>query len=484
MAEVDGAGKGKARAGLPAGLIALLGLCLVLFGFLAFSRAPFNDGDTSWHLAAGALILDGGAVPKTDPFSFTFANAPWTALEWLAEVLMAGALRLGGWAGLALLTAAAIVALFLIVGLELRRRLAMPQMVAALILLFIVLTPSILARPHVLAWPLLAGWLVVLMRARDAGRAPGLAAALIMLAWANLHGSFVFGLVLLAWFGLEALVRTADRRRALTGWGLFGLVSLLAAIATPHGFEGLLFPIQVSGMDSLPLIREWRPTSLSEDLLFLAVLAGVALVLVARRVRVGPLRLVLLLLLTWLALQHVRHQSVLAIVAALLLAGPFARSGEGEEGEGRRPRPAPSWLLVLFAGGLVLVAAARLALPMERASSASNPLEAIAAVPPELRRRPVLNSYGFGGPLILAGIRPYIDGRADMYGDAFLIEHQAMVNGDLAAFRRAVARWDIGWTILEPEAPLTARLDGEPGWRRIHADRWAVIHVRDPAAAD
>ncbi len=472
------------RSGLPAGLIALLGLCLALFGFLAFSRAPFNDGDTSWHLAAGALILDSGAVPQADPFSFTFAGAPWTAHEWLAEVLMAGALSLGGWAGLALLNAAAVIALFLIVGLELRRRLAMPQMVAALILLFIVLTPSILARPHVLAWPLLAGWLVVLLRARDAGRAPGLAAALIMLVWANLHGSFVFGLVLLAWFGLEALVRTADRRRALIGWALFASASLLAAIATPHGLEGLLFPIQVSGMESLPLIREWRPVSFSEDLLFLAVLAGTLLVLVVRRVRVRPLRLVLLLLLVWLALQHVRHQSVLAIVAVLVLAEPFARSGEGEEGEGRRPRPAPPWLLVLFAAGLAAIAAGRLAAPLERASSASNPLEAIAAVPAELRRRPVLNSYGFGGPLILAGIRPYIDGRADMYGDAFLVEHQAIVNGDLAAFRRAVARWDIGWTMLEPGAPLVVRLDGERGWRRIHADPWAVIHVRGAVAAE
>jgi hypothetical protein len=40
----------------------------------------------------------------------------------------------------------------------------------------------------------------------------------------------------------------------------------------------------------------------------------------------------------------------------------------------------------------------------------------LAAVPPELRAKPVLNDYGFGGYLIWSGVRPFIDGRADTYG--------------------------------------------------------------------
>ena len=468
---------GRARAaGPPRDLIALYGLALLLFAALSFARALFNDGDTSWHLAAGRLILDGRAIPSVDPFSFTFAGAPWTAHEWLAEVLMAGALRAAGWPGLALLTAAAVTALMLTVALFLRRRLPMAQVVIVLVLLFIVITPSILARPHVLAWALLALWTVILLRARHAGRAPGLAAALLMLVWANLHGSFVFGLVLLGLFGLEALVFRTDRRRQLSGWGLFGFVSLLLALATPHGAAGLLFPLQVSGMESLPLIREWRPTSLAEDTMFLLVLGGVALLLAVKRVRIPVFRLLLLLLLVFLALQHVRHQAVLAIVASLVLAEPLARA-RTEVDQSKKPRPGGLLLTALLVLGLAAIAAVRLAVPMERQSSGSNPLEAIAAVPPDLWARPVLNSYGFGGPLILAGIRPYIDGRADMYGDAFLVGHQAIVNGDRAAFDRAVARWGIVWTILEPGAPLVRALDADPRWRRVYADRWAVVHV-------
>jgi hypothetical protein len=55
--------------------------------------------------------------------------------------------------------------------------------------------------------------------------------------------------------------------------------------------------------------------------------------------------------------------------------------------------------------------------------------------------------------------------------------HQRIVEGDWALFDREVRRWGIGWTILPPDSRLVARLDREPGWRRIHADPRAVIHV-------
>jgi hypothetical protein len=35
----------------------------------------------------------------------------------------------------------------------------------------------------------------------------------------------------------------------------------------------------------------------------------------------------------------------------------------------------------------------------------------------------VLNTYGFGGYLIFSGVRPFIDGRSDMYGDAFFMRY-------------------------------------------------------------
>ena len=112
--------------------------------------------------------------------------------------------------------------------------------------------------------------------------------------------------------------------------------------------------------------------------------------------------------------------------------------------------------------------------------SSTDPTSAIAHIPPALRRQPVLNTYSFGGPLIAAGIRPFIDGRSDMYGDAFTLDYQAINSGDPVPFANAVRRYRLAWAITEKSnAELIRLIDRTPGWRRIYTDDHAVIHVRD-----
>jgi hypothetical protein len=437
-----------------------------VFGWLTFTPSLFNDGDTSWHLATGRLILATRSIPHADPFSFTSAGHPCTAHEWLAEVAMALADRAAGWPGLAVLFAAAIAIALALVARDLLHRLPLRYAVLALAVLVAVLAPFMLARPHVLTWPIFALWLLALMRARDEHRAPRLGWAALMVVWANFHASYLMGLALAAVFALEALVQEKDRRAVVTGWGLFGLLSLLCAAITPHGTQGFLYPLQVSGMKALPLIQEWRASSLSDDFMFFIALAAVAVLAVLARRTLSPVRLALLVGLAAMAVLHARHQPLFAITAALLL--PRALEGRAD-----RLR-----LLVPLAVGLVAIAVARLAIPFERHDSATYPAAALAHLPPALRGEPVLNSYSFGGPLILNGIRPYIDGRADMYGDGFTADHYAIVMGDKRRFDRAVSRFGIRWTLLQPRSPLVAVLDRDPAWRRIYSDRWAVVHRR------
>lgn len=89
------------------------------------------------------------------------------------------------------------------------------------------------------------------------------------------------------------------------------------------------------------------------------------------------------------------------------------------------------------------------------------------------------SAYRLAGPLILAGIRPHIDGRSDMYGDAFFADYQRILDGDRTAFDRANARYDLAWTMIAPRyGTLIDRLDSDPAWQRIYGDRIAVIHRR------
>ena len=176
---------------------------------------------------------------------------------------------------------------------------------------------SLLARPHLLALPLLALWMTQILSAREQKRAPRLWLAAVMLAWANLHGSFAFGLALGAAFALEAVI--ADRA-AWKGRGLFLGVSVIAAAITPQGTEGLLFPFKLLMLGSIRNVGEWAPTSLTTPTPFLIALAGLAYLGVMRKLKLSPLRILILVGLVWLALSHVRHQMLFGIVAPMLVA--------------------------------------------------------------------------------------------------------------------------------------------------------------------
>jgi hypothetical protein len=42
-------------------------------------------------------------------------------------------------------------------------------------------------------------------------------------------------------------------------------------------------------------------------------------------------------------------------------------------------------------------------------------------------------------------------------------------------------RWNVAWTLLAAGDPLVGVMDAKPGWRRLYADRYAVVHMRDGA---
>lgn len=445
-------------------------LALFAFAYVAFNQAIFNDGDVYWHIGAGRWMLGHFSVPVTDPFSFTARGHAWTSHEWLSETLMAAAFNAGSWAAIGILFGAAVGATLLLVGLELNRFVRPLHALAAVILLFILLQPSLLARPHVLAWPMVTAWTLLLLRARAGHRAPPLAAALLMLVWANVHASFAIGLVMVPFFALEALLQEEDRTGVALRWGAFWLVSLLVTLANPSGLQGLLYAFQVSSMKILPLISEWRPSSLSRDPLFFAMTALAALAIVARRPSIPLPRLLLIAALFYLAVSHARHQALFAIVSLLLVAPSLGKESARDE--------APQWRAAALVAVLAVLSAIRLAVAIPHRDSPVYPGQAIASVPPALRSQPVLNAYDFGGALIFNRIAPFIDGRADMYGDAHTADAYAIERGDARRFQSAVQRWNIRWAILHPTEKLVQVLDRSPGWERVHADKYAVIYVR------
>lgn len=460
------------QPGKPArNLIPLLVAVLLIPAVLGSSKTIFNDGDVSWHIATGQWILQHGAIPHSDPFSFTWAGKPWVPIEWLSEVMLALAYRIGRYAGLAALVTAALMAVHAIVYLSAveRVRAALLPIVA----MDFVLVPMTLARPHLLTWPVLALWTWLMLRARDEGRAPPLPAALLMTLWSNLHGGWVFGLAIAGAFGVEALIASEDRARALRQWSIFGIACVAAVFVNANGIEGVFHPLRFTHLQMLPLIDEWKPSSPSVTPFFFGVLALALALIVWKRPRLHPVRWLLLFALLALALFQVRQQAMLAIVAAIVLPRGFGSARVVREGAMDRAA------MAMTISGAALLIVVRAIMPLSPPENDANPWKLIAAAPSELRAQPVLNGYSMGGPLILSGIRPYIDGRGDMYGDELVLDYARMTKGDATALSRAVRRWNIRWAILPHDyKALIGVLDRSGEWRRVASDKAGVIYVR------
>ena len=187
----------------------------VTFALAAFAPQLLNDGDTYLHIAAGARMLADHAILYRDPFSYTFAGAPWDAHEWLAEAAMAAAYHAGGWSGLVILFAASAGATAGLLAYHLGRWLDWPAQALATVMALSCMTASLLARPHLLALPFLELWTAELVFARSEKRSPSLWLIPLMVVWVNIHGSFLLGLALGAAFALEAIISDEDRAAAL-----------------------------------------------------------------------------------------------------------------------------------------------------------------------------------------------------------------------------------------------------------------------------
>ena len=86
-----------------------------------FGQRLLDDGDTGYHIRAGEYIIDTLSIPRHDLFSFISPPLPWTAHEWLSEVIMALLYGRFGMAGVVLFFGALIALTYCLLFRMLRR---------------------------------------------------------------------------------------------------------------------------------------------------------------------------------------------------------------------------------------------------------------------------------------------------------------------------------------------------------------------------
>ena len=438
--------------------------------------------DLYLHITVGRWISEHHLVPDKGIFSGTMADAPWLAHEWLASLGLATLYDHLGWSGVAAAAALLLALAIAIVAHEVARTAGPIWGLGCAATAWGLCLIHLLARPHMATLPLFALWIAAHIRARRKDSVPFYLVP-IMILWVNLHGGFLIGPAFTLVFAAEAVYAAPSfpaAIRAALRWGAFLAAALAAALVSPHGVAGLLFPIELTHMSAaLAGVTEWQPSSLANNpALFIWLLLFVFMAL-HLELRIALTRLVMFLILTYLALAHLRHTELLALGAPLLFQDALAA---------RRPADLEARISSLLAphrrAAVTAIAALFLALPLtsiavlgrnpEHGADRFTPEKAVDWVLAQRPDGPVLNSYNFGGYLIFRGIAPFIDGRVEVYGEDFVTRYLA-----LSQFPALLDRYHIAWTIFEPDNSRAIMLSHMPGWHLAYADAVAQIHVRD-----
>ena len=456
--------------------------------FLSIGGILLRDSDTLWQIRIGQWIVEHGAMPYTDVHSFTRSGEPWMSSSWLSQVLYAVSYGSLDWAGPVILTSLAIGATVAIFIYLLDDYLDPARAILLVTLAVLMSATHFLARPHMLAFPFMVAFVGGLMAAADRRSYPSWLLLPVLALWANLHGGFVLGLALIGPIGLEA-IWCCDRkyRVALAArWAVFGVAAVAACCCTPYGWNTLLGAAKILSLGKLlSMIWEWMPANFSTWTFYEFALLGLIGLAFYRGLRLSVPRNMLLLGLIWMSLSHARNIEVFAFLAPLVLARPFAEqlgtiqtaSGPARQFQSRSHIMLLAALAVTVAGwastGAYIANRPFTFLESQTPAAAVDVLE-------KGKFQRIFSTSPFGGYLLARDIKAFIDGRAELYGEQFVLDYfDAVTAKDVETLLRLLDVYKIDATLLNPTLPATRVLDHIAGWKRLYADDLAVIHVRD-----
>jgi hypothetical protein len=460
--------------------IVLLSMVFVL----AVRQSVSLDPDLWWHLKAGQDIVDARSVPHTDDYSFTKQGSEWVAHEWLSEVIIAAIYRVGGLVALVTIFSSVIV---LALWLTYRRCEGRPYAAGIAILLAAAASSPLFGiRPQMLTLLLASIYIVLLGKNRRLWWLPPL-----MLLWVNLHAGFALGLMLIVLYIIRAVL---DGEREQVRPLLIVLLICTAVVPlNPNGFRMFSYPYDTLTSPSMAaFIQEWaspdfhKTTYLPLAILLLTSFAAMALS--PKRPRPGELFLVLITALA--ALRSVRHIPIFSLFAAPALAKHLWAIAETRGWDkllsGEETRPTGLKLVInviLLLAPFVLIVSRiwQFATHQRYYETIRNPVAAVEFLKSQHLPGPIYNRYGWGGYLIYQlypDYRVYIDGRADVYGDAFFTEAMMTYDG-VNDWARVFNSYGIKTVLISPDAPLANLLRNDSSnWKLVYQDDDAVIFTR------
>jgi hypothetical protein len=411
---------------------------------------PVSTNDLWQLLREAGDIVASGEIPRVEQYSAVAAGRPYLAHEWLSGLIFLGIFQLGGGEALTVFRASVMLAMLLLLWYSLEKKdrsfmIAAPLLALAAYTILI----RVFVRPHIFTHLFLCVWVFSLEHWRRERRLRYLIMLVpLQVLWANLHGGYIFALVLGALMtGTTAVLVlrpgwSKDERYAWSDVGTFAALTvacLAAGLVNPYGLRLLEFSLNI-GLASdyikqfvfewgSPLGAKYAGSYGREAALCMFILIWLGLVLNVKR---RPfLDAVLALLATVMSVQAIRFLSFIGILGFPLAVRAWRAVADIQVNPltvKRRP------LIEAALFGLLLASTLIYGFPYGQAKhrkvgwglGGRMPYQATRFLAEQGFEGTIFNDYGDGAFLIYhlyPKVRPVMDSRIDVYGSELSREY-------------------------------------------------------------
>lgn len=452
--------------------------------------------DFWWHLRTGQIIVESGAFPTTDLFSFTRTGMPYTNQGWLMQAGYYVQYRAGGLPLIIFVNTLIVAVGYILIELACLRvsRGQVRPAVAATLTAAAVSIFNWNIRPQTASFLLFAAVVFTLETHRAKGGRIIWALPPLFALWVNLHAGFAFGLGLL---GLYIVVRVVEELAGKRKLGAetrsllaAGVVSLAALSLNPSGPLGITHYIlnlfQNKGVQDLAI--EWLPLSArtSDGMLFIGVVTLLLAVAYARRLVLPPYLAAAMLVFGLLTLYSRRVEPWFGMISAPALA--ILLSPAPRPARPARPFLALNYLVlalvVLLALGSLPWFRLHLPLPPERRSytyAAETPVEAVKVVCQLGETARVFNDIAYGSYMTWAcpSVPVFMDTRFELYPVQLFRDYLSVAAGRYD-WETILAQYGVNLVFANKveEPTLIAAIRASAHWHNMYEDADSVIFRR------
>lgn len=449
----------------------------------AFLFQPVVDPDFYGHLLYGKTMLGSSwsiDVVYQNQFSFTAPLADWVDHEWLFQVLLWSVFWRFGESGLVVFQGLMAMSMAgLLLRLQSRQPVNNLLVIGALLLPLFGIRYGFGLRPQIMTYLGTATAFLLCWSWEDGYSHSLFLFPLLCLVWANMHGGFIVGLLVL--FGLTPymFIYVIDNRREQAIWVGITILSGLITLINPYGIRlwGLVWDAS-SNAFTRQFIVDWRP--LYSRPWLLAVGLALCFQAVAWWSRTPSVRRLFrglpIIIMGVMAFLSLRNLPLLSVAVASTCH--FPRHGLNCSMSDVLPASLSGGASLVLMGLLLFRGFGGLVTPRKL-----TPSELVDPIVDKQKTQNVFAHYNWSQWLLFQNphLNVYFDARYDTaYPDQVISNYVRIVRGDLRLLNQSSARW----VVSAPWYPLNRRLEQSDAWYRLRATPNGQLWKRRQSKSD